>query len=120
MNKPFKYSVATLAGLALPALVFAQQMTLKTLMGVVADYLNTALQLLMGLAVLFFVWYVIQYFIKSSESKGRGEAGQYVLWSLIGFFVILSFWGLVNILTNTFQLNNNAPTAGQINSLFPH
>lgn len=106
-------------GLILPAIVFAQQVTLASLMALAASYLNTALQLLMGLAVVMFVWYVIKYFIMSAESKGRGEAGQYILWSLIGFFVILSFWGLVNILTATFNLNTTAPSWNNINALFP-
>ncbi len=96
-----------------------QSPTFSSLAGQVANYLNIALQLMMGLAVVFFVWYVIQYFIRSTESKGRGEAGQYILWSLIGFFVILSFWGLVNILTSTFALNTSAPSWSSINALFP-
>lgn len=32
------------------------------------------------------------------------------MWSIIGFFVILSFWGIVNIVTNTFKLDSNAPS----------
>ena len=36
------------------------------------------------------------------------------MWSVIGFFVILSFWGLVNILLKSFQLDNQLPT----NSIF--
>ena len=31
-----------------------------------------------------------------------------MLWGLIGFFVMVSIWGLVNILTGTIQLGNNA------------
>ena len=34
----------------------------------------------------------------------------YVLWSVVGFFVILSFWGMVNILTNTFKLDSSQPS----------
>ncbi|MFA6459557.1 MAG: pilin [Candidatus Paceibacterota bacterium] len=112
-------TILALAAILTPLSTNAAQVTLKTLMALVADYLNTALELLMGLAVLFFVWYVIKYFIRSGDSKERTEASQYVLWSIIGFFVILSFWGLVNILSSTFNLNTNAPSMNNINSLFP-
>jgi hypothetical protein len=41
--------------------------------------------------------------------SAKKEAGLYVMWSVIGFFVMLSFWGLVNILMNSFKLDNNLP-----------
>jgi len=107
---------------AVPLLVLADPVTLESLMKVAATYLNMALQLLMGLAVLLFVWYVIQYFIRPADSKGHLEAAQYVLWSVIGFFVILSMWGIVNVLSATFWGSNapsNAPTWGNIKNLFP-
>ena len=114
-----KYILISLAVLVIPLLTLADPVTLKSLMGVAADYLNTALKLLMGLAVLLFVWYVIQYFIKPADSKGHLEATQYVLWSVIGFFVILSMWGIVNVLSSTFNLGSNTPQWGDIKNLFP-
>jgi hypothetical protein len=32
-----------------------------------------------------------------------------MLWGLIGFFLMVSIWGLVNILVGTFDLNNAVP-----------
>jgi len=93
-------------------------LTLKSLIALVAGYFNDILALMMGLAVIMFVWYVIKYFIQPNDK--RSEAGQYVMWSLIGFFVILSIWGLVNILINTFNLGTGSPTTWtSINNLFP-
>jgi len=58
-----------------------------------------------------FVWNVYKYFIAGSDNaESKKEAGLYVMWSLAGFFVILSFWGLVAILTNTFKLENSIPS----------
>jgi hypothetical protein len=92
---------------------------LRYIIGIIIGYFNQALALLMGVALIIFVWYVIQYFIKPNED--RKNASSYVMWSLIGFFVILSFWGLVNILQNTFGLQNerNAPSWSNISNLFP-
>lgn len=117
--KRTKYFFTSLLIFSTPLLVLAAP-TLKELMGTAADYLNTALKLLMGLAVLLFVWYVIQYFIRPGDSKKHAEAAQYILWSVIGFFVILSFWGLVNILSSTFNLGPNTPNDwGSVSNLFP-
>ncbi len=111
----------SLAGVLIPSLAFAA--TTKTLRDIIAqltDYLNDILFLLMGLAIVMFVWYIINYFIKPGAE--RKEAGEYVMYAVIGFFVILSFWGIVNILQNTFGLKNddNRPASWQsFNNLFP-
>lgn len=89
-----------------PVIAFAQVKTLATVISIIIGYFNQVLFLLVGLAVVIFVYYIIQYFIRPNED--RTNAGQYVMYSLIGFFVILSLWGLVNILQNTFGLQNEA------------
>jgi hypothetical protein len=92
---------------------------LSDIIGQIVGYLNLALQLMMGLAVVLFVWNVINYYIKPG-STDRAEAGQYVMWSLIGFFIILSLWGLVNILISTFDLGTGSPSSWTgLNNLFP-
>lgn len=105
MKKTFASgTMLTLAALSFPLISFAETKTLATVITLIIRYLNMALFLLMAFAVVMFVWYVIKYFILPNEN--RKEAGMYVLYSVIGFFVILSFWGLVNILNNTFGLDN--------------
>lgn len=114
--------IATVYSLTLAPLLAsaATNQTLKDVIGTIAGYLDLALKLIMGLAVLFFVWNVVKYFIINSDSAKRAEAAQYVMWSLIGFFVILSLWGLVNILMSTFSLNNNTPgSLTSLPNLFP-
>ncbi len=93
--------------LALPFPAFAAVRNLRDLIALVISYLNVFLILIIGLAVVTFVWNVYRYFILENEK--RKEAGMYVLYSTIGFFVILSFWGLVAIITNTLNLPNYRP-----------
>ena len=62
---------------------------------------NTITYLLVALAVIYIVWNVVQYFIKAESD--RTESGKAIVWGIVGLFVIVSIWGLVNILTNTFK-----------------
>jgi hypothetical protein len=105
--------------LILPGMAWAA--TTNNLHGVVsliASYLNDALGLLMGVAVVIFVFYVIRYFIQPNDK--RAEAAQYIMWSLIGFFIILSFWGIVNIFRSTFDFGQNSPGSwGDFKDIFP-
>ena len=119
MNK--KISVASIISISFPFITMAAgNQTLSSLITKIISYANLTLFLMMGIAVVMFVFNIIKYFIKADAD--RSQAGQYVMWSLIGFFVIFSLWGLVNILQNTFGLQNetNRPASWtSFTNIFP-
>jgi predicted membrane channel-forming protein YqfA (hemolysin III family) len=118
MKKSLSIYVSLLALVPSVALA-ATNMKLSDLVGKIAQYFNQTLYLLMGFAVVMFVYYVIKYFIQP-EKVNKAEAAQYVLWSIVGFFIILSLWGLVNILISTFDLGTGSPSTWTgLNNLFP-
>ena len=68
--------------------------------------MNAVVPVLIALAVLYFVYGVVSYVISDDEeakSKGRDR----IIFGVIGLAVILGLWGLVNLLRNTFGLNNS-------------
>lgn len=107
--------VALLMIVVVPHVTFAVGPTnsLATLVALILTYFNGAIKFIIGLAILTFVWNVYNYYFKADAD--RTEAGQYVLYSVIGFFVMLSMWGLVNLLTGTFKFDNTQPTLPYIN-----
>ncbi len=61
---------------------------------------------LFAIAFLTFLWGVYKYFILgATEEKSREEGRNFVLWGIIGFVVILSVWGLVAVVVDTFNLS---------------
>ncbi len=86
----------------LPIVTFAETKTLRDLVSLVVQYLTIGIYLIISLAVVTFVWNIYKYFFMPEAD--RKEAGKYVMYSLIGFFIILSFWGLVYILSNSLKL----------------
>jgi len=57
---------------------------------------------LMAVAFAVFLWGVYKYFILGAESDSERATGrQFVLWGVIGFVIITSVWGLVNIVKDT-------------------
>lgn len=58
--------------------------------------------ILMAIAFIVFLWGVYKYFIQgASDEKSRTDGRQFVLWGVLGFVVITSVWGVVNIVKDT-------------------
>jgi hypothetical protein len=71
--------------------------------------LNTVVvPLVFALAFIVFLWGVFQAFILGANNEEkRKEGAQFVLWALIGFVVMISIWGLVNLTKSLFPTSNN-------------
>lgn len=68
--------------------------------------IKSVVPLLFSLATVGFIWGVIIYFINPENEEKRSQGKSYILWGLIGLFVMVSIWGLVNIFSSTFNMNN--------------
>ena len=117
--------IIALIAIFTPTVTFAQSSNLTAITDVnslssrLLSIGNVITYLLIALAVLFIVWNVVMYFIKSGEEADRKKAGMNILWGIVGLFVIVSIWGLVGILTNTFKTtstNQNIPNLNNNNT----
>ncbi len=83
------------------------------------DLGNLFTYLLIAAAVIFIIWNVVFYLIKGGEEDARKKASSSILWGVVGLFIILSIWGLVNILMNTFRTqtgNTQIPQVQNVNN----
>ena len=106
-----KYTILSLSLMAMPMLVFAATQTTKGLEGAmttIATLMKTAMPLIISLAVIFFVWSLVQFMLKEGEDKAAAKTS--MIWGIIILFAMVSVWGLVNVLDQTFNLENQAPT----------
>lgn len=111
--KTITIKISVISSLLLPFILFAQQKDLNYLAQKISGYLNVGIVMILSLAIVMFVWNIYKYFISGSDDvSSKKEAGLYVMWSVIGFFVILSFWGLVAILKNSLRLDDSIPSSG--------
>ena len=96
---------------ALPLLAFAQVRSIYDAAAVVTQIINGVLvPLVFAIAFVVFIWGIFQYFIAGGHDEEAKEKGKsLMLYGLIGFFLMIAVWGLVNILLGTFNLNNGIP-----------
>lgn len=63
--------------------------------------LNAIIPIIFGLAVVYFLWGLAQYILKADDEAGRQGARDIMLWGIIIIVVMVSIWGLVNIVIAT-------------------
>jgi VIT1/CCC1 family predicted Fe2+/Mn2+ transporter len=78
-------------------------LTLEILIIQFAELLNRAIPFIIALTLLFFLWNMFRLVISSNEDV-RKEAIKMITFGIIALFVMVSVWGLVNILIHTFNL----------------
>jgi len=93
----------TLALVALtPMLAFAQFGGINTFITDIIAFINNVLiPLVFAIALLVFLYGVFDYFILGGGDEGKREEGRkLMLWAIIGFVVMVSIFGIVNLIAN--------------------
>ena len=113
MKKALVFSSGALALLLVPAVSFAATQ-ISDINGIgtfiIATINNLVVPVLFAIAFIVFVWGAFQAFILGHNSDDAHKQGKnLMLWGLVGFFVMVSVWGLVNILTGTITFGNPNP-----------
>ncbi len=68
---------------------------------------------LIGLAFLAFIWNAYRYFILGGTSEESQEkAKTFALWGIMAFVLIVSIWGIVNLLVEGFGFQNSSQAPG--------
>ncbi|KKU58665.1 MAG: hypothetical protein UX81_C0018G0007 [Parcubacteria group bacterium GW2011_GWA2_47_12] len=101
---------------ASPFLVFAQTLRNQLLLNpaartplgnivlILLDLLSLVSFIVGALTLIWFFWGIIQYVLKADNEEKQTEARSYMIYAVIGMFVMFSIFGLVNLVRNTFFL----------------
>lgn len=63
---------------------------------------RTVVPLLITVALIMFLFGVVKFIANSGDEAGRKEGKQFILWGIIGLFVMISIFGILSVLVNTF------------------
>jgi hypothetical protein len=113
MHRLLKLSIPV-SLLFLPVFVFAQSNSgIPALLQQFMSIIQSLIPIVIGLAVLVFLWGVLKYVVAKDEDTQK-EARGVMLYGIIALFVMVSVWGLVNILGDTLRLNQATPNPPSI------
>ncbi len=81
-----------------PFLASAQLTNVSSLLTSVGQLINTALPIVVGLALLGFFWGLAMFVFNAGNEEKRGEGRSIMIWGVVALFVMVAVWGLVNFL----------------------
>ena len=90
---------------ATPLSVLAADSTAFSIIATINQLLSWIIPVLITLAVVYFIWGVIQYTVSTDEEAKKGARSK-IIQGLIGLFVIVAFWGIINLITRTFDVGS--------------
>lgn len=92
------------AGLT-PLLVSAQG-TIGGILTTIHNIVNVFIPLLMTIAIAVFLYGIVLYISSGGDAEKEKTARGYIIYGIIGLFVLVAFWGLVTVLANTFGISS--------------
>lgn len=67
--------------------------------------INPLIGLLFALALLYFLWGGVQFLMNVDNEEKRLQGRDHMLWGVIGMFIMVSVWGILEVVTNTFGIS---------------
>jgi len=108
--KRIQYVFSSLVLLLLPVVAGAQRVNnfdasggeFGLFLGNVLEFTNQILiPFILGIGFLFFVYGMFRYFIAGGGNEDDRDKGkQIIIYSILGFVLIIIFWGIINILVD--------------------
>lgn len=67
--------------------------------------LNPLITLAFAVALVYFLYGVFQFIKDADDSDAREQGKQHILWGLVGMFIMISVFGIIRIVLNTFGIS---------------
>jgi hypothetical protein len=111
------------ASFVLPVLASAQVYTIKddylvSIVSTIQELINLALPVIIAGAVVWFVYGIARYVLAAGDDEAKKSAKDKIVYGLIGLTVMVSVWGIVNIVVRTLGLTDTSIPAS-VDNLIP-
>jgi hypothetical protein len=73
--------------------------------------ISMLLPFVITLTLLVFLWGIFKYVVSGGDMEARKQARGFIIWGLVALAVMVSVWGLVNLLIRTVGVDNTPPPA---------
>ena len=100
------YTTFFVAALITPSIALAAQ--IEDVIEIISDILGSIVPIIFALALLFFLWGLAKFILSAGDESARKEGRNIMIWGIIALFIMVSVWGLVNLLVETFGVEDTS------------
>lgn len=93
----------------LPYVAYAQARNFSEFVTIIIGILNLVVPLVFGIAVIGFLWGGAHLILHADSEEQRTKGRSLLVWGIIALFVMVSVWGILGILINSFGLPTSLP-----------
>ena len=73
---------------------------MNLLQKIIAQIINPAIVILVTLALVVFIWGIVQMIYGANNEEKRTQGKRHLIWGLVGLFIMLTVKGLLAIIQN--------------------
>lgn len=74
------------------------------IMQIIIGLIAKSVGILYAAAFATFFWGLARFIMNTGDDKKREEGKQWMIWSIVALFVMLTLWGLIGLLINTIEV----------------
>ncbi len=65
--------------------------------------------ILVGFAIVAFFWGIVKFIAHADDERAIAEGKLFIVWGLVGLFVLVSFWALIGYIQETIGVEEALP-----------
>lgn len=85
-----------------PSIVMAAD--IQSIVEDIGGIVEIIIPILMLVAFMVFLWGVVKFIFAGGDEEKRKTAKHYIIYGLIGLFVMVAVWGIIEVVLNTFTI----------------
>ena len=102
-----KFITINLILLIIPVVTLAENLGIETAMLNIGKLVNALIPIAIGFAILFFFYGLAKYILNAGDEEKKKEGRSIMIWGVIALFVMVSIWGIINVLADTFGVKKD-------------
>jgi hypothetical protein len=92
-----------------PMFAFAAT-TATSIIGNVSKIVDQIIPILVAAALAYFIWGVLSFIMAKEDADKKTAARNTIIYGVIGLFAITAVWGLVGVVSSTFDIDTGGAT----------
>lgn len=64
-----------------------------------------------------FVWGLVEFLLRINEGGDTSQGKSHMVWGIVGMLIMVSVYGILDLIDNTFQLDFSNPDVSRINNI---